>query len=91
MKAFVRGCLTLLEDIYIIRSLQLIWLFRLSHSSMFFGSIFHHCIFGCIFCMLLSDFVNYVFLMLCLCILIVMYVLFCIFRFHCVVLCTVCV
>ena len=34
-------------------------------------------IYGCMFCMLLSNFVNYVVLFLCLCILIVMYVLFC--------------
>jgi len=32
--------------------------------------------------MLLFNFANYVFLLLCLCSLIVMYVLFCIFRFH---------
>jgi hypothetical protein len=34
------------------------------------------------FCMLLFNFVNYVFLLLCLCILIVMCVLFCTFCFH---------
>jgi len=34
------------------------------------------------FRMLLFNFVNYVFLLLCLCILIVMYILLCIFRFH---------
>ena len=33
------------------------------------------------FCMLLPNFVNYVFLLLCLCILIVMYVLFCVLCF----------
>jgi hypothetical protein len=34
------------------------------------------------FCTLSYTFVNYIFLLLYLCILIVMYVLFCIFRFH---------
>ena len=46
-----------------------------------FGSILYHCINGCMFCMLLFNFVNYVFLLLCLCNLIVMYVLFCVFCF----------
>jgi len=40
------------------------------------------------FCMLLFNFVNYVFLLLYLCILIVMYVLLCIL-FHCAVLCII--
>jgi VIT1/CCC1 family predicted Fe2+/Mn2+ transporter len=37
--------------------------------------------FGCMFCMFLFNFVSYVFLLLCLCILISTYVLFCIFCF----------
>ena len=32
-----------------------------SHSFIFFGSTFYHCIYGCMFCMLLFYFVNYVF------------------------------
>jgi hypothetical protein len=47
-----------------------------------FDSIFHHFICGCICFMLLFSFVNYIFLWICLCILIVMYALFCIFCFH---------
>jgi hypothetical protein len=36
---------------------------------------------GCMFCMLMFNFVNYVFLLLCLFILIIMYVPFCVFSF----------
>jgi hypothetical protein len=39
-------------------------------------------IYGCTFCMLLFNFVTYMFLLLCLCIVIVMNVLFCVFCFH---------
>jgi len=55
---------------------------------------FYHRKYGCMFCMLLFDFVNYVFLLLRLCILIFMYVLFCIFCFlfsiFCFQFCTFC-
>jgi hypothetical protein len=47
-------------------------------------------IYGCMFCMLLFNFVNCVSLLLCLCILFYLCSVLCIL-FHCVVLCTVCV
>jgi hypothetical protein len=45
------------------RSLLLIWLFRLSYSSMSFGSFFYHCVYGCTFCILLFNSVNHVLLL----------------------------
>jgi len=56
VKVLVTGCLTLSKDIQITWSLLFIWLCRLSHSFIFFGSILHHCIYGCVFCMLLFSF-----------------------------------
>jgi hypothetical protein len=44
--------------------------------SYYFGSFFYHCIYGCMFCIFLFNFVNYVLLLLRLCILTGMYVLF---------------
>jgi hypothetical protein len=64
-----------------------IWLFFVYHIlSYFFGSILYHCICGCMFCMLLFDFVQvslmYFYCYICS----VLGILFC-----CVVLCIVCV
>ena len=52
---------------------------------------FYHCIYGCMFCMLLFDFVNYVFFTI---MLMYFYCYICSvlgILFHCVVLCNVCV
>ena len=46
---------------------------------MFFWFFFYRFVYGCLFCILLFNSVSYVFLLLCLCILIDMYALFCIF------------
>jgi len=77
VKFLVTGCLTLSEDIQIIWSLLLIRLFRISHSFKFFWFYFFTIIYtryGCMFCMLLLNFVNCIILLLCLCVLIFMFI-----------------
>ena len=79
MKVSVRGCLTLSEDILIILSLLLIWVFVYYILSYSFGSIFFYhftSAYGCVFCMLLFNFVNYTFLLLC-----YVFLLLCMFYF----------
>jgi hypothetical protein len=85
-------------SIIIRRYIDHIWLFLLSHFFPYSSvSILYYCIYSCKFCMLLFNFVKYIFLLLC-------NVFFCSFKnsycyvcsvlgipFHCVVLCIVCV
>ena len=74
VKVLVTGCLPLSEDIYVIWSLLLIWLFRLSHSVIFFW--FHFVLLYIWFCVLWAS------VQFCkLCILTVKYVPFCVFCF----------
>jgi len=53
----------------------------------FWFQFLYRCVFGCVFCVLLFNYVNYALLSLRLCILIVMYVPFCLFCLCCSVYC----
>ena len=56
-----KRCLSLLEDIQTIRSFTASFIF-------FWFYCVDHCIYGCMFCMLMFNFINYIFLLLCLCV-----------------------
>jgi len=83
VKVLETGCLTLLEDTYIDYmkfAVFMVFLFIIFLYVLLV--LFYHCVFGCVFCILLFDSIRYVFLLLCLCILIFMYFLLRIFCFH---------
>jgi len=59
------GCLSLLEDVEIMKFACCLCARFVYHIlSYSYGSILYHCIYGCMFCMHLFNFVNYVFLLL---------------------------
>jgi hypothetical protein len=80
-RACVVSLISAFTIIFNVKKLLLTWLFVYHILSYSFGSTFYHCIYGGMCCMLLFNFVHYVCLLLCLCILIVMYVLLCVFSF----------
>jgi hypothetical protein len=85
VKVLVRGCQTLLEDMYIYHmKFAACMALPLVHFSCLYDSILYR-IYVCMFCMLLFNFVSYVFFILLLRILIFMFMYF--YCYICNVLC----
>jgi len=89
MKVLVTQCLTLSEDIQIIWSLLLIWLFGVSYYFIYFWFYFvSFYIYGCMFCMLLFNFVTFILIVMFMYSYCYVHSVLCIL-FHCVILCFV--